>query len=106
MEKGKPEDIRTANAIDLLAMKLRTQCQVQLHLKLVLEAGYQTGEKPITTALIKPVLSRQLDDLKSMLTRHGYQLKDMVEPFNAKPAEIRGMFNYLLDQQNRGIGCL
>jgi type II secretory pathway predicted ATPase ExeA len=27
--------------------------QVQLHLTLALEAGYQTGEKPVTAALLK-----------------------------------------------------
>ncbi|EID5474307.1 ExeA family protein, partial [Salmonella enterica] len=46
--KGKPEDILTTEAVDLLAMKLRTPLQVQLHLTLAMEAGYQTGEKPIT----------------------------------------------------------
>ncbi|ENM5666814.1 phosphoribulokinase, partial [Salmonella enterica] len=30
-----------------MAMKLRTPLQVQLHLTLAMEAGYQTGEKPI-----------------------------------------------------------
>jgi hypothetical protein len=39
------------------------------------------------------VLSRQLDDLKPTLTGHGYRLKDMVELFNAKPAEIRALSN-------------
>jgi len=43
--KGKPEDILTTEAVDLLAMKLRTPLQVQLHLTLAMEAGYQTGEK-------------------------------------------------------------
>lgn len=38
--------------------------QVQLHLTLALEAGYQTGEKPITAELVETVLSRQLDDLE------------------------------------------
>ena len=87
----------TADALDLLAMKLRTPLQVQLHLTLALEAGYQTGEKPITAALVESVLSRQLDDLEPTLTRHGYRLKDMVEQFDAKPAEIRAMFNHQLD---------
>ncbi|EGY4620472.1 AAA family ATPase, partial [Salmonella enterica] len=32
--KGKPEDILTTEAVDLLAMKLRTPLQVQLHLTL------------------------------------------------------------------------
>ena len=97
MGKGKPQDIQTADAHDHLAMKLPTPLQVQLHLTLALEAGYQTGEKPITAALVESVLSRQLDDLEPTLTRHGYRLKDMVEQFDAKPAEIRAMFNHQLD---------
>jgi type II secretory pathway predicted ATPase ExeA len=52
--KGKPEDILTTEAVDLLAMKLRTPLQVQLHLTLAMEAGYQTGEKPITATLVEP----------------------------------------------------
>ncbi|ECQ2638586.1 ExeA family protein, partial [Salmonella enterica] len=51
--KGKPEDILTTEAVDLLAMKLRTPLQVQLHLTLAMEAGYQTGEKPITATLVE-----------------------------------------------------
>ena len=62
-----------------------------------LEAGYQTGEKPVTAALVETVLSRQLDDLEPTLTRHGYRLKDMVEQFDAKPAEIRALFNNKLE---------
>ena len=31
------------------------------------------------------------------LTRHGYWLKDMVEQFDAKPAEVRALFNNQLD---------
>ncbi|EKR2051098.1 phosphoribulokinase [Salmonella enterica subsp. enterica serovar Javiana] len=64
-----------------------------MHLTLAMEAGYQTGEKPITATLVEPVRSRQLDDLEPVLTRHGYRLKDMVEQFDAKPAEIRVLFN-------------
>ena len=68
-----------------------------MHLTLALEAGYQTGEKPVTAALVDTVLSRQLDDLEPTLTRHGYRLKDMVEQFDAKPAEIRALFNNKLE---------
>ncbi|MFY8765695.1 hypothetical protein ACOWZQ_27180, partial [Klebsiella pneumoniae] len=53
--------------------------------------------KPITATLVESVLSRQLDDLEPTLTRHGYRLKDMVEQFDAKPAEIRALFNNQLD---------
>lgn len=71
--------------------------QVQLHLTLALEAGYKTGEKPVTAELVESVLSRQLDDLEPTLTRHGYHLKDMVERFDAKPAEIRALFSNQLE---------
>jgi hypothetical protein len=100
--KTAPETILTAEAIDLLATKLRTPLQVQLHLTLALEAGYQTGEKPVTAALVESVLSRQLDDLEPTLTRHGYRLKDMVEQFDAKPAEIRALFNNQLEPARAG----
>lgn len=95
--KTGPESILTADAIDLLATKLRTPLQVQLHLTLALEAGYQTGEKPVTADLVESVLSRQLDDLEPTLTRHGYRLKDMVEQFDAKAAEIRALFSNQLE---------
>ncbi len=97
MGKGKTQEILTTDAIDLLAMKLHTPLQVQLYLTLVMETGYQTGEKLITATLIESVLSRQLDNLEPTLTRHGYRLKDMVEQFDAKPAEIRALFNHQLD---------
>lgn len=89
--------ILTLEAIDLLATKLRTPLQIQLHLTLALEAGYQAGEKPISVDLVESVLSRQLDDLEPTLTRHGYRIKDLVEQFDAKPAEIKALFSNSLD---------
>ncbi|EAW2474457.1 AAA family ATPase [Salmonella enterica subsp. enterica serovar Muenchen] len=97
LASGKPEDILTTDAIDLLAQKLRTPLQIQLHLMLAMEAGYQTGEKTVTVSLIESVLSRQLDDMEPTLMRNGYRLKDMVELFDARPAEIRAFFNNQLD---------
>lgn len=73
--KTDSEAILTAEAIDLLATKLRTPLQIQLHLTLALEAGYQIGEQPVTAALVESVLSRQLDDLEPTLMRHGYRLR-------------------------------
>lgn len=95
--EAEPEFILTTDAIDLLATKLRTPLQVQLHLTLALEAGYQTGEKPVTSELVGAVLSRQLDDLEPTLVRHGYRLKDMVEQFDAKAAEVRALFSNQLE---------
>lgn len=95
--EAESDTILTTEAIDLLATKLRTPLQVQLHLTLALEAGYQTGENPITAELVETILSRQLDDLEPTLARHGYRLKDMTEQFDAKAAEIRAMFNNQLE---------
>ncbi|MCD2448912.1 hypothetical protein GO003_000680 [Methylicorpusculum oleiharenae] len=75
------ESILTQEAIDLLATRLRTLLQIQLHLTLSLEASYPTGGTPVSGDLVESVLSRQLGDLKPTLTRHGYQVKDLVEQF-------------------------
>jgi type II secretory pathway predicted ATPase ExeA len=95
--KIEPETLLTADAIDLLASKLRTPLQVQHYLTLALEVGYQTGEQPLSAALVESVLSRQLEDLEPTLTRHGYRVKDLVEHFDAKPAEIKALFSNQLD---------
>lgn len=91
------ETILSEEAIDLLASRLRTPLQIQLHLTLALEAGYQTGEQPISAALIESVLSRQLDDLEPTLMRHGYRIKDLAEQFDARPTEIKALFGNSLD---------
>lgn len=54
------ESILTEDTIDLLATKLRTPLQIQLHISLALEAGYLTGEKTVSAELLESVLSRQL----------------------------------------------
>lgn len=95
--ESKTESILTEDAIDLLATKLRTPLQVQLHLTLALEAGYQAGERPISADVVESVLSRQIDDLEPVLTRHGYRAKDLMEQFDAKPAEIKAFFTQTLD---------
>lgn len=81
----------------MLATKLRAPLQYQLHLTLVLEAGYQTGERPVSAELVETVLPRRLDDLEPTLARHRYRLKDMTEQFDAKAADIRAMFSNQLE---------
>ena len=97
--EGKVETaaILSEAAIDLLATKLRTPLQIQLHLSLALEAAYQIGETPVSAELVETVLSKQLEDLEPTLTRHGYHLRDLVEQFDAKPAEIKALFGNQLD---------
>jgi hypothetical protein len=72
-----PQTILTAGASDLLATKLRTPVQIQLHLTRALDVGYQAGEQPISVDLVERVLSKQLNALEPTLTRHGYRVKDL-----------------------------
>ncbi|MEX3583438.1 MAG: AAA family ATPase [Burkholderia sp.] len=95
-KKAKTDAILTDDAIDMLASKLRTPLQIQLHLTLALDASYQSGERPASAEVVESVLSRQIDDLGPTLTRHGYRIKELVEQFDAKPAEIKAMFNNTL----------
>lgn len=92
-----PEAILTAEAIDLLASRLRTPLQIEQHLTLALEAGYQTGEQPVSVEIVESVLSKQLDDLEPTLTRHGYRLRDLSELVGAKPDEIKALFRNQLE---------
>lgn len=84
-------------AIELLATRLRTPLQIEQHLNLAFEAAYQLGEKPVTTAIVESILSKQINDLEPTLTRHGYNIKALSEQFGAKPAEIRSLFRNQLE---------
>ncbi|MBU2767801.1 AAA family ATPase, partial [Acidithiobacillus ferrivorans] len=68
VEGAEIDTILTEDAVDLLATKLRTPLQIQLHLTLALEAGYQAGERPVSAEVVESVLSRQMDDLEPTLT--------------------------------------
>nr|WP_299999990.1 AAA family ATPase [Anabaena sp. AL09] len=90
-------DILDAEAIELLATRLRTPLQIEQHLTLAFEAAYRVAVKPVTTVIIESVLSKQIDDLEPTLTRHGYDVSGLAEQFNAKPAEIKLLFRGQLD---------
>lgn len=90
-------EILEADAIELLATRLRTPLQIEQHLTLALEAAYRVAVKPVTSVIIESVLSKQIDDLEPTLTRHGYDVRDLAEQFNAKPAEIKLLFRGQLD---------
>ena len=74
--------------MDLLASRLRTPLQIEQHLTLALETGYQASEKPVGEAIVDFVLSKQIDDLEPTLTRHGYTAKVLTEMLGTKPGEI------------------
>ena len=98
LEEGvTPEDILTDEAATLLAVKLKTPLQIGRHLVRAFEAGFEIGAKPITVGVVEAVLSRKLEELEAQLTRNGYDLRSLVEQFDAKPAEIRRLLRGDLD---------
>jgi type II secretory pathway predicted ATPase ExeA len=84
-------------ALDLLASRLKTPLQIEQHLTLAFEAGFEVGSKPVTTEIVDSILSKRIDDLEPKLTRHGYDVRSLAERFDAKPAEIRSLFRGELD---------
>lgn len=58
---------------------------------------YGLARAPIDAGVVEAVLSNQLDDLEPQLTRNGYDLRSLVEQFDAKPAEIRRLLRGDLD---------
>jgi len=96
------DGIVTPEAIDLLASRLRTPLQIQWHLTEAFEAAYQTAESPVGGELVEALLSRHLDDMESTLTRQGYGVKELVQNFDAKPAEIKALFANQLDPTRAG----
>lgn len=90
-------ELLSEEAIDLLAARLRTPLQIEQHLSLAFEEAHRLGEKTVTTAVVEAILSKQIDDLEPILTRHGYNVKSLSEQFNAKSDEIRSLFRGQLD---------
>ena len=90
------DDILDPAAVDLLAARLRTPLQIEQHLTLALETGYQASKKPVGEAIVDSVLSKQIDDLEPTLTRHGYTAKVLAELLDTKPGEVRAMFRQTL----------
>ena len=94
VDKITVDDILDPAALDLLASRLHTPLQIEQHLTLALETGYQASEKPIGEAIVDSVLSKQIDDLEPTLTRHGYTAKILAEMLGTKQVEIKAMFKH------------
>ena len=96
-EETEVADVLEPAALELIAARLKTPLQIEQHLTLAFEAAFQAGEKPVSATVVESVLSKQLDDLEPTLTRHGYNIKSLVDQFGAKPTEIRALFRGQLE---------
>jgi hypothetical protein len=88
-ESAAPEDTITDAAATRLAAKLKTPLQIGQHLVRAFEAGFAVGAQPVDETVVEAMLSLRIDDLEPRLTRSGYDVRSLVEQFDAKPAEIR-----------------
>jgi len=87
-DKIKPHDILTKEAIELFVDKLITPLQVIHYIARALEKGYQLGEKPVSSATAKSVLSPNLDTLEPNLARYGYNVMVLSNCLNISRREI------------------
>ena len=67
--------VGTIRSIEGDRVTVAPSLQIEQHLTLALETGYQASEKPVGEAIVDSVLSKQIDDLEPTLTRHGYTAK-------------------------------
>lgn len=47
--------------------------------------------------LMRSIHGEHLDDMEATITRQGYGLRELVQNFDAKPAEIKALFANQLD---------
>ena len=68
----KPADPMDAEAIELLAERLRTALQIEMHMTLAFEHAFRLGESRVSAEVVEQVLSHAIDELEPTLTRNGY----------------------------------
>src|SRR3546814_9022123 len=89
------------DAIDLIAERLRTPLQIEMHLTLAFEQGFRFAAKPVTAEIVEQVLSRALDDLEPTLTRNGSDAGALASQLNTRPSDIRAFLAGTLDAEPR-----
>jgi hypothetical protein len=90
-------EIIEPEACELLAERLTTPLQIQQHLTLALEAGFQVGEKPVTAAVVESALGGYLFNWEATLTRNGYGVRALCGVLHTKPQEVQALLNGKLE---------
>src|SRR3546814_16530432 len=87
------------DAIDLIAERLRTPLQIEMHLTLAFEQGFRFAAKPVTAEIVEQVLSRAIDDLEPTLTRNGYDEGALASQLKTRPSDLRAFLAGTLDAE-------
>lgn len=88
-----PGDMPIEESVTLLAGKLKTLPQICHHLLRALDVGFKICVEPIYAGIVETVSSIHLTDLEPQPTCNGSDLRNLVEQFDAKPAEICRRFS-------------
>ena len=96
----KVSDLMDDDAIDLIAERLRTPLQIEMHLTLAFEQGFRLGAKPVTVEIVEQVLPRAIDDLEPTLTRNGYDAATLTAQLGARPSDVRSLLAGTLDPEH------
>ena len=64
---------------------LITPLQFAEHLNRAFEAGFRTGQKPVTAEIVTATLAPDFDDLEPRLTRQGYSSKVLADRRRPNP---------------------
>jgi hypothetical protein len=99
-EGVKVADLMDEDAIDLIAERLRTPLQIEMHLTLAFEQGFRFAAKPVTAEIVEQVLSRAIDDLEPTLTRNGYDAGALSSQLNTRPSDVRAFLAGTLDAEH------
>lgn len=99
-EGVKVADLMDEDAIDLIADRLRTPLQIEMHLTLAFEQGFRFDTKPVTVEILEQVLSRAIDDLEPTLTRNGYDPVSLASQLGARPSDVRAFLAGSLDPEH------
>ena len=78
-------------------MRLNTPLQFAEHLNRAFEAGFRTGQKPVTAEIVTTMLAPDFDDLEPRLTCQSCSPKVLADQFHARPSEIRRFLSGQLD---------
>ncbi|TCM02903.1 hypothetical protein [Sphingomonas sp. PP-CC-3G-468] len=99
-EGVKVADLMDEDAIDLIADRLRTPLQIEMHLTLAFEQGFRFDTKPVTVEIVDQVLSRAIDDLEPTLTRNGYDPVSLANQLGTRPSDVRSFLAGTLDPEH------
>ncbi len=92
-KKIKPSDVFTDNTVDYMAEKFSTPLQINHYAWISLVKAHQIGQKPVDLDTLQNIISDDLDGIEAKMKRSGYDIKAISETVNAKPTEIKALFN-------------